>query len=66
MTTGNVFDDAASAQGLLNFFIRGLDCGAISEKEILKTTGLSKTELKSGSFTKIMENLRREKPAPEQ
>ena len=35
--TGNQFDDAASAQGLLNFFIRALNCGAMSENEILET-----------------------------
>lgn len=56
MTTGNVFDDAASAQGLLNFFIRGLDCGAIGEAEILEVTGLSRNELYSRSFLQIMEN----------
>lgn len=56
--TGNIFDDAASAQGLLNFFIRGLSCGAIKEEEILEKTNLSRDELKSGSFSKIMENRR--------
>lgn len=56
--TGNTFDDAASAQGLLNFFIRGLSCGAIKEEEILEKTNLSRDELKSGSFSKIMENRR--------
>lgn len=58
MLTGNLFDDAASAQGLLNFFLRALSCGAMSEKEILHKTGLSAVEFKSASFTKIMEKRR--------
>jgi citrate lyase beta subunit len=52
--TGNVFDDAASAQGLLNFFARAASCGAMSETEILKATSLTIEELNSGSFIKIM------------
>lgn len=52
--TGNTFDDAASAQGLLNFFIRALNCGAMNEIEILQKTGLSVGELRSASFAKIM------------
>jgi hypothetical protein len=32
--TGNTFDDAASANGLLNFFSLGLDCGAFIAAEI--------------------------------
>lgn len=60
--TGNTFDDAASAQGLLNFFIRALDCGAMNETEITEKTGLSVKELKSASFALIMKNrLKREK-----
>lgn len=39
--TGNTFDDAASVNGLLNFFRLGLDCGAFSETEIKKATSLS-------------------------
>lgn len=55
MLTGNQFDDAASAQGLLNFFIRAVGCGAMSEAEVLQKTDLSSAELKSASFIKIME-----------
>ena len=54
--TGNQFDDAASANGLLNFFGRALSCGAMNEAEILETTGLNPEELHSGSFARIMEN----------
>jgi len=55
MLTGNQFDDAASAQGLLNFFIRAVGCGAMTEAEKKKKTDLSSAELKSASFIKIME-----------
>ena len=41
MLTGNKFDDAATAQGLLNFFIRAHGCGAISEEEARQKTDLS-------------------------
>ncbi len=54
MLTGNQFDDAASAQGLLNFFIRAASCGAMTEEEVLQKTDLSSEELKSASFVKIM------------
>jgi hypothetical protein len=56
--TGNQFDDAASAQGLVNFFMRALNCGAMTETEIAEATGLSVDELSGGSFVKIMENRR--------
>ena len=56
MLTGNQFDDAASAQGLLNFFIRAVNCGAMTESEVMKKTDLSPEELKSASFAKIMES----------
>ncbi len=55
MLTGNQFDDAASAQGLLNFFIRAAQCGAMTETEILQKTDLSSAELKSASFARILE-----------
>ena len=51
--TGNTFDDAASAQGLLNFFRMGIDCGAITEKEAQDSTGLTADEIRS-SFQEIM------------
>ena len=58
ITTGNQFDDAASAQGLLNFFARALNCGAFNEGEISEATGLTAEELRSNSFLKIVENRR--------
>lgn len=50
--TGNTFDDAASAQGLVNFFRRGLDCGAFSEDEVKTATGIGSNQL-SMSFAEI-------------
>ena len=54
---GDVFDDAATGQGLLNFFLRGINCGALTEDEALKT-GLTLEELRGRSFVKILKNRR--------
>jgi citrate lyase beta subunit len=50
---GDVFDDAATGQGLLNYFLRGIACGAVTEQEAL-ATGLSVEEIRGKSFVKIM------------
>jgi citrate lyase beta subunit len=55
---GEVFDDAATGQGLLNYFLRALNCGAVREEEIGKLTGLTLEELRSGSFVKIVQGRR--------
>jgi citrate lyase beta subunit len=54
---GDVFDDAATGQGLLNSFLRGIACGAITEEEA-QAAGLSLEELRSRSFLKILEGRR--------
>jgi hypothetical protein len=51
---GDVFDDAATGQGLLNYFLRALNCGAVTESEAVQRSGLSVAELRSGSFVKIL------------
>jgi hypothetical protein len=51
---GDVFDDAATGQGLLNFFLRGINSGAITEEEALAMTGLTAEELRGRSFVKIL------------
>ncbi|HEX2724090.1 MAG TPA: hypothetical protein VHM24_14325 [Gemmatimonadaceae bacterium] len=51
---GDVFDDAATGQGLLNFFLRGINSGAITEAEALRMTGLSAEEFRGRSFVRIM------------
>ncbi|MFS8085372.1 MAG: DUF6986 family protein, partial [Acidobacteriota bacterium] len=53
---GDVFDDAATGQGLLNYFLRALNCGALTEDEALRLSGLTVDELKSGSFVRILKN----------
>jgi hypothetical protein len=55
---GEDFDDAATGQGLLNFFLRALNCGAVKDEEIGALTGLSLEELRSGSFVKIVRGRR--------
>jgi citrate lyase beta subunit len=56
---GDVFDDAATGQGLLNYFLRAINCGALTEREALDLTSLSLDELRSGSFVKILHNRQR-------
>lgn len=53
---GDVFDDAATGQGLLNYFLRAINCGALTEQEAQNLTSLSLEELRSGSFKKILQN----------
>ncbi len=55
---GDVFDDAATGQGLLNFFLQGIGCGAISEQEAM-ATGLTLDEIRSRSFLKILKGRRK-------
>jgi citrate lyase beta subunit len=50
---GDVFDDAATGQGLLNYFIRAQNCGAVDAHEIAKT-GLTTAEFGLRSFAKIL------------
>ena len=49
-----VFDDAATGQGLLNYFLRAINCGAIPESDVPSLTGLTLDELRSASFAKIL------------
>ncbi len=53
---GDVFDDAATGQGLLNYFLRAINCGALTEAEAVELSGLTVAELRSGSFVKILNN----------
>ncbi len=52
--TGDIFDDAATGQGLLNFFLKAINCGAITEEEAL-ATGLTLDEVRSRSFYRILQ-----------
>ena len=53
---GDVFDDAATGQGLLNYFLRATNSGALTEDEAVEYSGLTLAELRSGSFVKILQN----------
>ncbi len=53
---GDVFDDAATGQGLLNYFLRAINCRALTEQEAQNLTSLTLEELRSGSFMKILQN----------
>ncbi|HET9211185.1 MAG TPA: phosphoenolpyruvate kinase [Thermoanaerobaculia bacterium] len=55
---GEVFDDAATGQGLLNYFLRAVNCGAITEEEALERSGLTLEELRGRSFVRILEGRR--------
>jgi citrate lyase beta subunit len=56
--SGDIFDDAATGQGLLNYFLKALNCGAITENEAL-STGLTLEEIRSRSFYKILSGRRK-------
>jgi len=55
---GDVFDDAATGQGLLNYFLRAMQCGAITEHEAIEKSGLTLDELRSRSFAAILRSRR--------
>jgi citrate lyase beta subunit len=55
---GDIFDDAATGQGLLNYFLRAINCGAIDEAETVARTGLSIEDIRGRSFLKILERRR--------
>jgi len=50
---GDVFDDAATGQGLLNYFLRALNSGAI-EIDDVEQTGLTRDEVALRSFARIL------------
>ena len=52
---GEVFDDAATGQGLLNYFLRAMNCGAITAEEAQRLTGLTQDEFRGASFVKILD-----------
>jgi citrate lyase beta subunit len=52
--SGDVFDDAATGQGLLNFFLIAMNCGAIEEED-LHATSLTMEDIRTRSFVKILD-----------
>jgi len=53
--SGAIFDDAATGQGLLNFFLRGMSSGAITEQEAT-SAGVTVEEFRGRSFAQILKN----------
>jgi citrate lyase beta subunit len=53
---GDVFDDAATGQGLLNYFLRAINSGAVTEEEATRLTSVTHDEFVSASFVKILKN----------
>ena len=51
---GDVFDDAATGQALLNFFVRGLASGALSVDEVAQT-GLTSDDHEGRSFLEVLD-----------
>jgi citrate lyase beta subunit len=51
---GDAFDDAATGQGLLNYFLRGVHAGAFGEDEAVRRSGLTLEELRGRSFVAIL------------
>ena len=47
---GDVFDDAATGQGLRNYFLRAVSCGAVPESDIPELTGLTVEQLRTARF----------------
>jgi citrate lyase beta subunit len=55
---GSSFDDAATGQGLLNFFLRGIACGALEESQA-QAAGITIDELRGRSFARLVANRNR-------
>ncbi len=53
---GGVFDDAATALGLINFFIHGLDSGALDESD-LAAAGVDAASLRLRSFDALAQKV---------
>jgi citrate lyase beta subunit len=49
-TGGGVLDEPATAQALAGFVARGLDCGALTEAEVIERTGLDRAAI--GGWTR--------------
>ena len=61
---GDVFDDAATGQGLLNYFLRAMNSGALAEEEAVDRSGLALDELRSRSFVTILRRRQRSDDLP--
>ncbi|HKG90830.1 MAG TPA: hypothetical protein VKA84_02990 [Gemmatimonadaceae bacterium] len=48
-------DDAAAGQSVLNFVLRAMDCGAVTEREASAATGLGAEQLRGRSFSGLVQ-----------
>jgi hypothetical protein len=51
---GTVFDDAATGQGLLNFFLRAEAAGAVTAEEVAAHLGVSPDKLATRTFSHLV------------
>ncbi len=56
--SGDMFDDAATGQGLLNFFLRAINCGATTPEAVASSTGMTVEEIRLRSFARILKGRR--------
>ena len=52
--SGDVFDDAATGQGLLNYLLRAVNSGAVSEAEAVAVAGLTREDLQRRDFRALL------------
>jgi citrate lyase beta subunit len=62
--SGQTFDDAATGQGLLNFFLRAWTSGAMTAEEVERATGHSAEDVARRSFAALVEARAREPGDP--
>ncbi len=60
MLSANVFDDAATGQGLINFFLKAYNCKAIIREEI-EEMGITPEVLQTKHFPKIIKEYKKNK-----
>jgi len=56
--SGDMFDDAATGQGLLNYFLRAINCGATTPEAVAARTGMTVEEIRLRSFARILKGRR--------
>jgi hypothetical protein len=62
--SGQTFDDAATGQGLLNFFLRAWSSGAMTTDELERATGHRAEDLARRSFAALVAAQAREPGDP--
>jgi hypothetical protein len=50
---GGAFDDAATGQGLLNYFLMAMNAGALTADEASRLTSLTPAQLRGRSFASL-------------